>query len=379
MKTATSWCLAIVCGLGFAHRIAAQDLIVSGARVIVGNGDVIDRGTIVVRRGRISSVSENPVIDPELPILDAEGLTVMPGFIDAHRQVIQGDPDEWMEQAADRLREYVEAGFTTVLSVGDSLERVLELRDRLDSREIPGPRLVVSGPVRLATDNGNAVPEGEIRETVRDLTLMGVDTIDSAVLATRGVGEIEALSVAKDEADQQGLLTLTHIETVEAVMAAVEGGSGYLTRTPWIGELDEEMARDIVEAGRNNAEYGLVMTSTLGAPTVADGNSTGPANARLLWDAGIIFAYGTDTALLPRDALRHELTPLKLVFSNEEIIDILTKSAAFAARRDDALGTLESGKIADIVILDGDPLTDLDDLFNVRVVIRTGRVVIDNR
>ncbi len=121
------------------------------------------------------------------------------------------------------------------------------------------------------------------------------------------------------------------------------------------------------------------MTSTLGAPTVADRNSAGPANARLLWDAGVIYGYGTDTALLPRDALRHELTLLKLVFSNEEIVEILTKSAAFAVRRDDALGTLESGKIGDAVILDGDPLTDLDDLFNVRVVIRTGRIVIDNR
>jgi len=379
MKTATSCCLAIICSLGFAYGVAAQDLVLSNARVIVGNGDVIDRGTIEVRRGRIASVSETPVIDPELPILDAEGLTVIPGFIDAHRQVIQGDPDVWMEQAADRMREYVEAGFTTVLSMGDSLEHVLELRGRLDSREIPGPRLVVSGPVRLATDNGNARPEGEIRETVRDLTLTGADAIDSVMLATRGVSGIEALSIAKDEADQQGLLTLTHIENVQSAMAAVEGGSGYLTRTPWIGELDEQMAQDIVEAGRNNAEYGAVMTSTLGASTVADGDLAGPANARLLWDAGIIFAYGTDTALLPRDALRHELTLLDVVFSNEEIIDILTKSAAFAARRDDALGTLEPGKIADMVILEGDPLTDLDDLFNVKVVIRTGRIVIDNR
>ncbi len=242
MKTATSWCLVILCGLGFAHRVAAQNLVISDARVIVGNGDVIDRGTIVVRSGRIASVSEDPVVDPEFPVLDAEGLTVMPGFTDGHRQIIQGDPDEWMEQAADRMREYVEAGFTTVLSAGDSLEHVLELRDRLDSRELQGPRLVVSGPVRRAADNGNAVPEGETRETVREMTLIGADAIESAVLATPSGSEIETLSIAKDEADQQGLLTLTHIETVEDAMAAVEGGSGYLTRTPWVGELDEEMA-----------------------------------------------------------------------------------------------------------------------------------------
>ena len=99
----------------------------------------------------------------------------------------------------------------------------------------------------------------------------------------------------------------------------------------------------------------------------------------MLRDAGIIYGFGTGTSLRPRDALRHELIPLRLVFSNHDVVDILTRSAAFAVRRDDALGTLESGKIADIVILDGDPLTNLEHLSNVRVVIRTGQIVVDNR
>ena len=111
MKITILICLAILWGLSAAQSVVAQNLVVRNARVLDGNGGVINRGTIVVRRGRISSVSENPVVDVDLPIFDAQGMTVMPGFIDAHRQVIQGDPDEWMEQAAERMREYLEAGF----------------------------------------------------------------------------------------------------------------------------------------------------------------------------------------------------------------------------------------------------------------------------
>ena len=426
MKSATSWALAILWSFACTQGLYAQNLQITNAHVIVGNGDVIERGGIVVRRGRIASISDGALVDSELPQLDADGLTVMPGFIDAHRRVIQGEPAQWMQGADERMREYIEAGFTTVLSTGDPLEPILELRDRLDAREIKGPRILVSAPVRLTTDSGNAVSGEEIRATVRNLTLGGADAIAAIVRAIPASVETEALTIARDEADRQGLLTITHIESIEDTRAAVAGGSGYLTRTPSVGVLDEGMARDIVESGRRNAEYGLVMTSALGrsVPTFSDRNeyaraaaggdasrpdsgsapyprpiraiplasdlepypladlytaARGAANARRLRDAGIIYGFGTDTPFPPVEALRHELIPLTLVFSNREIVDILTRSAAFAARRDDALGTLEPGKIADMVIVDGDPIADIYELFDIRVVIRTGQVVVDHR
>lgn len=378
MKTSTPWLTTALCALGFAHSVAAQNIVISNARVIVGDGDVIDRGSIVIQGGRIASVSEGPAADSELPVLDAEGLTAMPGFVDAHRRVIRGDPDEWMEGAPARMQEYVAAGFTTLFSLGDPLEPALELRSRLDAREIPGPRLVVSAPVPLTTDNGSSAPEANIRQTVQDLTLAGADAIESVVLATPGGGQIETLSIAKDEADQQGLLTITHIRTVDDALAAVDGGSGYLSSTPGVGEFDAATARDIIEAGRDNAEYGLVVTSALGSPDVSAGPA-GAGNARVLRDAGVIYAFGTATELTPREALRHEVEALGQVFSNEEVIDILTRSAAYAVRRDDALGVLEAGTIGDVVLLSGDPLSSLEDLLNVRVVIRTGRIVFDSR
>ncbi len=102
-------------------------------------------------------------------------------------------------------------------------------------------------------------------------------------------------------------------------------------------------------------------------------------NARLLWDTGVTYGFGTDTRFLPRDSLAHELRPLQLVFSAKDIVTMLTRNAAAFLEMEDEIGTLEPGKLADITILDGDPLVDIADLLNVEVVIQGGRIVVDNR
>lgn len=388
MKISKLQYMATVFGLALAQCVAAQELFITNARVIVGGGEVIENGGIVIQSGRIVAVTEEQLqftvteerlSDLDLPVVDARGLTVMPGFIDGHRQLIQGDPDEWLEGAEDRMREYLAAGFTTVLSMDHSLDHILELRDRLELGEIPGPRIFMSGPVTLLRGDGQtSLPQDEIRQAIRETALIGADGVAAVVSATSGDAEEQALAVARQEADDQGLLLMAHIENVEDALAAVEGGSGYLTGTPFTGELDDATARRIADLGRPNAEYDLVMTSSLGmAAQNAGGVAT--ANARTLRDAGVIYGFGTGTDLPPADALSQELSALKSVFSTGEIIDILTRSAAYSMRRDDALGALRAGRMADIVMVDGDPLTDLEALFNVRVVIRNGEVVLDDR
>jgi len=375
MNTRTLTGLTILLTLGVLQSAAAQNLVIRNAPVLDGNGGVIESGILVIRNGRISAYEEDATT-ADYAVLDAQGMTVIPAFTDAHRQVIQGDPDEWTNQAAARMQEYLEAGVTTLVTTDESLEHILALRDRLESREIEGPRLLVTGSVPLTLETGEPIAEEVSREAVRNLALEGLDGIASTVRSTPDGRERAAMSAVRDEANQQGLLAIAHIESVGDALAAVQGGSGYLTSTPQIGRLDGETARTIVEAGQDNAEYGVVMTSTLGA---IDPNSPGPANARMLWDAGIIYGLGTDTGLPPREALRREVTALQGQFSNEEIFTILTKNAALASRRDDALGTFDRGKFADILILGGDPREDAEHLFDIRVVIKTGRIVVDNR
>jgi imidazolonepropionase-like amidohydrolase len=104
----------------------------------------------------------------------------------------------------------------------------------------------------------------------------------------------------------------------------------------------------------------------------------GPVNARLLWENGQTYGYGTDASWPPGDTLKDELRALSLVFSPKDIVSILTKNAARAALRQD-IGTLEAGKLADVVLINGDPLKDIYDVLNVVMTIKGGEVVSDKR
>ena len=136
----------------------AQNLVVTNARILDGKGGAIERGSVVVRDGKIASVSPGsapPVAGAR--VIDAQGRTVMPGFIDAHRHIIGGGGDPrsgFRQDAATRMQEFLEAGFTTVLSAGDAADQILELRRRTASGTIKGPRIVAAGRVGLARAAG---------------------------------------------------------------------------------------------------------------------------------------------------------------------------------------------------------------------------------
>jgi imidazolonepropionase-like amidohydrolase len=98
----------------------------------------------------------------------------------------------------------------------------------------------------------------------------------------------------------------------------------------------------------------------------------------LLWEAGISYGYGTDTSWPVKESLSDELRALRVVFSPKDIVTILTQNAAKSMLKGDEIGTLEPGKLADIVIVDGDPLVDSDALLNVVTTIKEGRVVFGN-
>ena len=406
----------------------AQDLVIGNARIVDGNGGVIDNGSIVVNDGRIVSVSAGTTAAEGALRIDAQGRTVMPAFTDAHRHVIQGDPDQWMaEKAEQNMRDWLEAGFTTILSAGDSAEHILELRRRLAEGEIEGPRLIASGRLPLAvgpggrvagvdparldqsrgpnrpTEAAEAIPHEQTRAAVQALADAGFDAIKTAIVVTPNGPETETLAVIAEEARRHGMASITHAVTVADTMAAVEARTDTLVHTPHIGHLTEDQVRTIVDSG-------IPMTSTLGVfvPTFAVDNAMvrertgddniarfrdldpfpyvtllsagqGPVNARLLWEGGIVYGYGTDVRFLPADSLAHELRPLRLVFSHEDIVQILTKNAAVMVGLGDEIGTLEAGKLADIVMVDGDPLTDIAAVHNVVLVVKSGEVVVDNR
>lgn len=405
----------------------AQDLVIENARIIDGNGGIIDNGSVVVSDGRIVSVSAGSATAEGGDRIDAGGRTVMPAFTDAHRHVIQGDPDQWLvEEAEGNMRAWLEAGFTTILSAGDSAEHILELRRLLTAGEIQGPRLIASGRVPLAAGPGGfvpgvdparidqsrgpnrvsetaaAIPHDQTRAAVQALADAGFDAVKTVIVITPDGPETETLAVVAEEARRHGMASVTHAVTVVDTLAAVEARTDVLVHTPHIGHLTEEQVRTIVDSG-------IPMVSTLGifVPTFDVDNAMvrertgldnvarfrdldpfpyntllsagqGPVNARLLWEGGLVYGYGTDVRFLPDDSLAHELRPLRLVFSHADIVQMLTRNAAITAGLGDETGTLEAGKRADIVILDGDPLNDINAVHDVVLVVKDGDVVVDN-
>src|SRR5688572_5106975 len=146
--------LAILC---FAPVAAAQDLVITNARILDGKGGVIDRGTVVVRGGKIVSAGAGSADAQGARVIDVKGLTVMPGFIDSHRHPI-GQGADWLKtEAPARMQEFLDAGFTTVLSAGDDINTAIPLRDQIAKGSIKGPRLIVLGRVPTA---GAAAPSG---------------------------------------------------------------------------------------------------------------------------------------------------------------------------------------------------------------------------
>jgi imidazolonepropionase-like amidohydrolase len=212
----------------------------------------------------------------------------------------------------------------------------------------------------------------------------------TVMTVTPGGPEVETLRLIVNEGKKRNLPTITHAVSVVDTLGAVDAGPAVLVHTPHIGRLEEDAA-----AVQKIAKAGIPMTSTLAVfiPHFSADNTPlfrdrqpfpwntissagqGPVNARLLWEAGISYGYGTDTSWPPKESLKDELRALSVVFSPKDIVTILTKNAARSALKQEQLGTLEPGKLADIVIINGDPLNDIYDLLNVVMTIKGGAVL----
>jgi enamidase len=411
--------------LGFALAASAQNLVITNARIIDGTGNVIERGSVTVKDGKLISVGAGGAAGSAGTRIDAHGMTVMAGFIDAHRHLIRGDADAWLkDHAGDNMKSFVNAGFTTVFSMGDDPKGILELRRRLKTGELAGPTLYatrvipLSGPMPrpaaaprgpftdlARTDPARppdrpetappAIPDEESRAAVRAAKQEGFDAIKTFMLATPGGPEGHTLSVIVDEAHRQGLRVFTHATAVQDALAAVNAHVDVLAHTAHIGRLEEDES-----ARRTLLDSHVPMVSTLAVfiphfddqnrPLFRDGGpfpmprplssgGQGPVNARILWEGGMAYAYGTDTQWDPRASLADELRALNLVFSPRDIIKILGPNTAAAINKSGELGTLEPGKNADIVLIDGDPLQDVFNLTCVVLVVKDGKVMVDHR
>ena len=377
--------------LGASH-LAAQDLAITNARVIIGNGSVIHSGTLIVRGGKIVSVSAGAANTQGLKIIDAKGMSAMPGYIDAHRHVNTG-PNEKAQ-----MQQLLEAGYTTILSGGGPAEGNLTLRDHIEKGVINGPRIIPSGSVRLT-----GTPE-QARAEVRKMADLGIKFTGEIALTPKpapSAKELEVLKAIVDEAKKVGVLVQVHAVSPQAMMAAVDAGVPLLVHTPHFGWLSIEEAKRVAAAGIKQLStigFGVPVFGVFAEDnkprfrdgkawpeSILDGDGRGQeagykaVNARTSWDAGVVYGYGTDTNYDPKAGLEHELKSLNLMFSMQDIVKLMGPNTASYIQMSDQLGTLEPGKLADIVLLDGNPLDGYWNMLNTKVVLKGGVVVVDKR
>ena len=262
--------------------IAAQDLAIVNARILDGKGGVIERGSVVVRGGKIASVGSGAA-PSGVQRIDAQGRTVMPGFIDAHRHIATGRPGRMARQA----RAGADAGVPrrrlhhrAVCDLPRPGDRVAAARstsgtvkgprllDRTDhSAGAPGPARLVAAIRRASTPRvrrcarrkpAGAIPPAETIKAVESIASRKYDYLKTIITTTPGGPEVDTLKLIVAEGKKRNLPTITHAVSVIDTLAAVDARPDVLVHTPHIGHLEDDAA-----AVKKIAGAGIPMTSTL--------------------------------------------------------------------------------------------------------------------
>jgi imidazolonepropionase-like amidohydrolase len=404
-----------------AQQAPKRVVVHAGHLLDVKTGKLLPDQTIVIEGGKIVRVSSSAEIKApaDAMLIDLSNATVLPGLIDAHTH-LTFDPQFGYESlgisipretliGAKNARVTLQAGFTTVRNVGASGYTDVALRDAINAGDVPGPRMLVSGPALSITgghcDNNllpfeyhvisDGVADGiaAVQQKVRQNVKYGSDLIK--VCATGGV-------LSKGDDPQASQFTLEEMKAIVAdahrlgrkVAAHAHGAQGILWASQ-AGVDSIEHGSYIDDAGiaemKKNGTY-LVPTLYLGDWFLANAEKNhvpdfylakakavmpvARQNVAHAFASGVKVAFGTDAAVYPHGLNAHEFAVMvKLGLTPLQAIQAATVNAADLLGWSGKVGSLEPGAWADIVAVEGDPLKDVTTLERVKFVMKGGEVV----
>src|SRR5437588_10729904 len=390
----------------------------AGRLLDVKSGKMLSDQTLVIEDGKI--VAGGGAADAKVPAdavrIELPDATVLPGLIDAHTH-LTADPKFGYEAlalsvprealiGAKNARLTLLAGFTTVRNVGAGDFTDVALRDAINAGDVPGPRLLVSGPALSITgghcDNNmlpfeyhrtsDGVADGiaAVQHKVRENIKYGADLIK--VCATGGVlslGDnpqhsqytLEEMKAIVADAHRLGRKVAAHAHGAQGILWASQAGVDSIEHGSYIDDAG-------IAEMKKNGTY-LVPTLYLGdwflenaeANHVPDfllskAKAVMPAarkNIAHAFASGVKVAFGTDAAVYPHGLNAHEFAVMvKLGLTPLQAIRAATVNAADLMGWSGKVGTIEPGKFADLVAVDGDPLADVTQLERVKFVMKGG-------
>jgi imidazolonepropionase-like amidohydrolase len=383
---------------------------IKARRIIDGTGGPpIDHGVVLIDGDRIVAVGAQTriAIPAGAALVDCGEQTVLPGFVDAHSHAsivpglgdqigqLRQPPAAQMIRAVRNLRTDLRAGTTTMRVVGEEHFIDVDLRDAIAAGQIAGPRLLIATrPITARNGHGAALTfsdgEDEIRRHVRENVARGADLIK--LFMTGGVSSKgtaarwyayspHEVAVAVEEAHRNNKPVAVHAHGGPGVRICVEAGVDTIEHGK-LCELDDlvEMRRRNVWLVTNNAVGGHPDGIEKGdghVPSIMaklrESREKSRENFAAVLESGVRWALGTDSM---HGLMWWEIA--KVVEWGADPHDAIlaaTRRAAEAIGMGDAVGSLEAGKFADVISVDGDPLRDIACLQRVGLVMQGGRRV----
>ena len=385
--------------------------------VVVGDGCVLEHATVVVEGEKIVKVAEGNIeIAKDAQTIPMDGQVLLPGFIDSHVHLcMDASPDPMTSalsesqtmttlKAANFAKQTLLAGITSVRDMGGKDGIDLGLRQAIHCGLIPGPRMLASGKLICMT-GGHGWQVGlevngvdEVRKAAREQIKAGVDIVK--LMATGGVltpavepGSEqlteEELRAGVEEAHKAGKKTATHAMGTKGILNALRAGIDSIEHGVYLDDQTVALMKE--------KEVPLIPTFSALFNILSKGTDAGiPAFAvektlkvkpfhlesiRMAREAGVRIAMGTDAGT-PFNRHGENLGELIFLvdcgFSPMEAIEAGTRIAAQVLGWEKELGTVEEGKLADLVLIAGNPLEDMEILLkreSIRVVMKNGKQV----